>query len=233
MEELKLKYYIASPGFNETQLKRISQVEKQLKDKKMDFFSPFSHSGKLQLGKDQEINKLAVKILYDENIKEISNSNRMIAIVDDFDKGTAFEVGFFIGLYAEDLALINERLLIIGKNSQEFSKMLTGVIKKWHKGVDKLEGELAIIDTTEKTIDKYIFMGILAANTHPILTYSSSPLETNLMTSCATLCHYEKQGKLDDLSAMAESIEDYDDLIDKFGEELFNLSHLKLAKKIE
>lgn len=233
MDKFNLRYYIASPGFNENQLKRIKEVEKQLTDKKVEFFSPFTHGGSLKLGKDLEMNKLAVKLLYDENIKEISNCNRLIAIVDDFDKGTAFEVGFFIGLHAENLALINERLLIIGKKSQEFSKMLTDTIEDWSEDKDQLRGRLAIIDTTEKTIDKYIFMGILAANDYPILTYSSSPLETNLMTSCATLCHYESRGKLDDLNTMLRSITDYTDLVDKLGGELFNLSHLKLAKKIE
>lgn len=229
----ELRYYIASPGFNKKQLDRIAKVEEQLNGAKANYFSPFSHSGKLQLGKDPELNKLAVKLLYDENIKEITNCNRMIAIVDDFDKGTAFEVGFFIGNIVDDLAEISERLLIIGSKSEEFSTILSGVINYYLSNSHNFDESIPVVDITEKTMDKYILMGILSANSIPIVSFSSTELESNLMTSCATMIHYQQKGKMDDIHSVKKSIEAYEDLLAHFNNELFNLSHLKLAKKVE
>lgn len=231
MEEYKLRYYIASPGFNQEQLGFIHQVEATLDAKQVDYFSPFTHGGTLRLGSDMELNKLNVKLLFDENIKEIKNCNRMIALVNDLDKGTAFEIGYFIGEHVRDLEWINEHLLLLGKLSGEMSEYILNVIRSY-SWEDIVTSPLAYIDISNKTMDRYILLGLLNALNVPVMTVSTTELESNLMTSCSVMRHkqIDKSESFEGLMNVQESA--YSLYADS-SKELFNLHHLKLAKKIE
>jgi len=123
------KYYIASPGFNDKQLSRIKEIESFLDEKKIHYYSPFTHGGKFKLTNDKELNKVKVKTFFDENIEHIKSSDRMFAIVSEEDKGTAFEVGYLIGYCDLDKNEIAKRLILIDDVDEKFSKICDEVIQ--------------------------------------------------------------------------------------------------------
>jgi len=151
-----MRYYIASPGFNYEELKRISQVENSLGEKcqtnkEFSYFSPFTHGGSLNLTGDAELDKLKVQILFDENIKEIDKADKIIGIVDEFDKGTAFEIGYMIGRADCQLDEINRRLLLVGKLSHIYSEFIHKAIKNFSSLLGH-NASFTVIDITKKEV---------------------------------------------------------------------------------
>lgn len=118
--------YIASPLFNKPQINRIRDVEEMLSGLKIPYFSPRSITVDLsKLSQDLELKKLAIKGIFDNNIDHLDASETLVAILDWFDIGTLFEVGYFIAVFnplSSDLEFYNNLnkslTLLINKESE-------------------------------------------------------------------------------------------------------------------
>lgn len=174
-------YYIASPGFNDNQLQKISDVEKMLDGFRLDYFSPFKEGDKLDMkNPDTDLVKLNIKCIFDKNIDNINKASHLIAIVDDFDKGTAFEIGHFAKKC--DPVTLSSRLLLLGKKAEEVSEELNKIIYA--------KSNSNKFDLDNKDLATYLRLGYMY-DTCKIYTYSKERLSSNVMTACAVTFHYQ------------------------------------------
>jgi nucleoside 2-deoxyribosyltransferase len=87
-----IKVYIASPFFNPIQLERVKWIEETLDELGINFFSPRSF-GTLQ-GMTIEEKRISSKKIYNSNVDNIKDCNVFLAVLDDKDTGTIFELGY-------------------------------------------------------------------------------------------------------------------------------------------
>lgn len=88
--------YIAGPFFNDDQVKVIQRIEMLLKDKGINYFSPRSEGVLLDLN---EVDRQAAKHdIYLKNVEMICECDHMIAVIDDRDIGTIWEMGYATAL---------------------------------------------------------------------------------------------------------------------------------------
>lgn len=94
---MKDKVYIASGFFTPEALNKVIATEEGLGKEGIDFFSPRTVTADLSPNNpDREKN---AKMLFDKDLEEIHNCNKMHAILDEsYDQGTLFEIGYFFGL---------------------------------------------------------------------------------------------------------------------------------------
>jgi len=86
------KVYIASPFFTPIQLAKVEWIEKMLGDLGIDFFSPRSF-GTLQSMTIEEKREASKKI-YNSNVDNIRGCTVLLAVLDEKDTGTIFELGY-------------------------------------------------------------------------------------------------------------------------------------------
>ncbi|WP_232790053.1 nucleoside 2-deoxyribosyltransferase [Bacillus sp. SN10] len=83
-----LKVYLASPFFNEEEIERVAFVEKTLRAKGLEVFSPREHQNEhLEFG-----SKEWRKATFDNDVKEILKCDIIVA-VHSLDSGTNWELG--------------------------------------------------------------------------------------------------------------------------------------------
>ena len=85
--------YIAAPFFNREQILFVEEIENALKNKKLKYFSPM-REGVILKDLSPKERQLNAKKVYSSNINGIIYSHAMIAVIDDFDPGTIFEIGY-------------------------------------------------------------------------------------------------------------------------------------------
>ena len=88
-----MKVYIASPFFNEEQLKPVIELEELLDELGVQFHSP-RQVGVLKEMTEEQRGQVAGN-MFDSNIYQMDKANIIIAILDSPDSGTAFEHGYF------------------------------------------------------------------------------------------------------------------------------------------
>ena len=115
--------YIAGPFFNEEQLTLIKQIEEYLEISNIDFFSPRS-AGSLKDMSDAD-KKKKFDDIYDSNIHNMYVAQTMIAVIDDYDPGTVFEMGYFTRLKSE---FPDKRLITISNKNYGINIMLKNAI---------------------------------------------------------------------------------------------------------
>lgn len=87
-----LKVYLASPFFNPRQVEKLHIVEKLLEtDLKLKVYSPSRDGIKLDIKTSTYEDRLAT---FNDNVKNIDNADIVVAIVDELDTGTLWEVGY-------------------------------------------------------------------------------------------------------------------------------------------
>lgn len=96
-----LKVYIAAPFFNEEQLDVVRKIELLLEREGVDFFSPRSEGILKDLNVEQR--KLEMGRLFRSNVDHMDWCTHCVAVVDDYDTGTVWEMGY---LYATHKKLI-------------------------------------------------------------------------------------------------------------------------------
>ncbi len=84
--------YIAGPFFNEEQVALIVRIENALKAAGIWYFSPRLKGVLVDATPEQRV-EMADKI-YQSNVNNIISAGGMIAVIDNFDPGTMFEVGY-------------------------------------------------------------------------------------------------------------------------------------------
>lgn len=85
------KIYLASPFFNEKQIDRVETLLKNLKESGFKVFSPM-HDSKFKLSATPS--KEDAMEVFNDNIKNIDESGAVVAIIDERDSGTEFEIGY-------------------------------------------------------------------------------------------------------------------------------------------
>jgi nucleoside 2-deoxyribosyltransferase len=89
----KMKIYIAAPFFNPEQLATVEAVERLLDGKEAyQYFSPRSEGILQEMTEAERI--ASMQRIFNSNVKEMTDCNFMIAILDQGDTGTTWELGF-------------------------------------------------------------------------------------------------------------------------------------------
>ena len=85
------RVYLASPFFNEEQVRRVNVVrDTLLADGGIDVYSPM-HDSKFKLSSKPNISE--AKLVFDDNVNNILKADVVVAILDGCDVGTYFEIG--------------------------------------------------------------------------------------------------------------------------------------------
>ena len=96
------RVYIAAPFFNEDQLKTVKFLEDMLQVNKIEFFSPRSEGTLKQMDHEERRSKMGQ--LFESNIDHMDWCTHAIAVIDGYDKGVLFEMGY---LFAEGKTIIS------------------------------------------------------------------------------------------------------------------------------
>ena len=100
----KYDFYLASPFFNDEQIKREETIKKTLRGYGFSVYAPREHGIVGSLASQE-----AVTSTFDSNVEAINNSKMVLAITDGKDMGTIWEAGYAYGnnipivYYAETL----------------------------------------------------------------------------------------------------------------------------------
>ncbi len=114
---MKYDFYLASPFFNDEQRKRERKICTTLRTFGYSVFAPFENGVLNAEATEEDRNKIFV-----ENVENIKNSDRIIAITDGKDIGTIWEAGYGYGIgkeiiyYAETLGN-NPFNVMLGKSA--------------------------------------------------------------------------------------------------------------------
>jgi len=85
------KLYLASPWFNENQKKTMDKIYNILLFEKFDVFAPFYNG--LVVNKNNDSLETRKKA-FDINVCSIDDCSLVVAVIDDWDSGTMFEIGY-------------------------------------------------------------------------------------------------------------------------------------------
>lgn len=92
--------YIAAPLFNSENLDLIKGIERLIDGRSgEEFFSPREYG----VIKDEKMTPSRMKRIFDMNIRMIEECDKMIAVTDDYDPGTIFEMGLASGYEGIDI----------------------------------------------------------------------------------------------------------------------------------
>lgn len=143
--------YIAGPFFNETQLEFIKSIECVCIEREISYFSPRTYGVLIDLTPEERI--AATKDIYDMNIKKIKDCNVMVAVIDDFDTGTVFEMG-----YATSLKHLfpSRRVISITNNNYGMNVMLRESVDAHLRGLENLGDCLALATKRLLVGDKFM-----------------------------------------------------------------------------
>lgn len=81
--------YIAAPLFTADNLDVIKRIEELLDDREEDYFSPREYG----VIKGEPMTSYRMKRIFDMNIRMLRSCKKLIAVTDDYDPGTIFELG--------------------------------------------------------------------------------------------------------------------------------------------
>ena len=94
-----MEIYLAGPFFNETEVKNMEILEKELTDNGIEFYSP--RQGKYSVmyseamrGSDAKLKDYYAWLVYKDNLDNLDNCNIVLAVVDNRDTGTMWELGY-------------------------------------------------------------------------------------------------------------------------------------------
>ena len=84
------RIYIAGPLFKDSHIDVIKSIESLLDEADIPYFSPREFG----VIANELMTKKRMKRIYDMNIDMVAQCDTMIAIIDDRDTGTVFEIGY-------------------------------------------------------------------------------------------------------------------------------------------
>lgn len=133
------KIYIAAPLFNEKEIAVIEKIKKCLSELNINFYSP---KDEFQFKKGDPSEN--AKQCYNSNINAMNTCSHMIAVIDDFDPGTVFEIGYFIGFSKPVIAysdikgrglnlMLAQACIDFANNKNELKNTLTNIIENKHE----------------------------------------------------------------------------------------------------
>lgn len=116
---MQRRIYIAAPFFNDAQLHQVQLVEKMLIELHAPFHSPRSTGVLIEMAQ-AERERAAPKI-FNSNVEEMCACTAIVALLDDKDTGTTWELGFG---YALKRLLPQYKLLGVQLNGKPCNVML-------------------------------------------------------------------------------------------------------------
>jgi nucleoside 2-deoxyribosyltransferase len=138
-----MRVYIAAPFFNEEQLKTVKFLEDMLNVNGIEFFSPRSEGTLNQMSPEERKEKMGD--VFESNIGHMDWCTHAVAVIDGYDKGVLFEMGY---LYATDKPIVSYT-----NNYQGINVMLNEAIECHCEGVVDVISALNGDCITEKTGD--------------------------------------------------------------------------------
>ena len=161
-----MKIYIASPFFNDEEVRRVKEMEKFLENRGYDVYSPMRDGIMLTPDATQE-DRLQV---FNENVENVFDCDLMMVIVATKDTGTSVELGMKYAqwkcrqlkfeqlknddpeiLTRHDYQLMSQetpRIITFADNGTEVNVMLLGAVLKHCKSWDELSEYLDYVDET-------------------------------------------------------------------------------------
>ena len=138
-----IKTYIASPFFNGVQLRVVEQIERMLKENNIRYYSPRSEGVLQNMTPDDKA--IHMGEIFKKNVEEMEWATHMIAVIDNYDIGTVWEMGYFfksgkeIITYSDNYyginVMLNESIKGHCINMEDIIPTLLGDFKT-HKGSD-------------------------------------------------------------------------------------------------
>lgn len=86
------KVYIAAPFFNAKQLTLVKAIEGELTDLAVEYYSPRVGGILMELSAEEKTQSKGQ--IYKDNVDQIDSCTHMIAVIDDRDVGTIWEMGY-------------------------------------------------------------------------------------------------------------------------------------------
>lgn len=137
-----MKIYLASPFFNEEQIVVVKRLEDIIENADCDLISP-RQSGLVLMNMTAEDRKEFAKLVFKTNCFDIDICDAVVAVIDDRDTGTIWEMGY---AHAKAKPIYSFTNCDYGVNV-----MLTGCIRGHARGYDALERMLEKITTDGDT----------------------------------------------------------------------------------
>jgi len=131
-----MRYYIAAPFFNQTQLQRVIEVENLLTIMQVEFFTPRLYGVIKDMSEADRLKNM--RGIYDMNIMMLHRCDGMIALVDDKDTGTIFELGYAVAIKLKG----DRKIITLSFENKPVNVMLAFGIDTHCKGIDELQTHL-------------------------------------------------------------------------------------------
>ena len=97
--------YLASPFFNEEQLNFVKELEEAFDIAGISYFSPRSEGVLIEMTPEEKEKKMTE--IFESNVKHIAQANLVVAVIDDWDTGTVWEMGFAYGINIPIMTISN------------------------------------------------------------------------------------------------------------------------------
>lgn len=122
----KPRIYLASPFFNEKQIERIEGVEEALDNLGFDVFSPRKVKYSEEFGTFEWRDKV-----YRTNVEHIQRADFVVAIYDEEDSGTMWEIGYAIASF--------KKVIVVKHTDQPVNLMISDSCHAFVHGPEGVE----------------------------------------------------------------------------------------------
>ncbi len=139
--------YIAAPFFNAKQIDFVMAIEHILEEYDLEYFSPRSFGVIKHLSEEQKANR--IKKIYDCNVEKICESDMLIAVIDDLDTGTIWEMGYATAL---DIDIIS-----ISNHDHGLNVMLANSVRAHIKDIEDIPNAVANKEYSGFLVEKGIY----------------------------------------------------------------------------
>lgn len=153
MQSNKIKVYIAAPFFNEVQINSVSEIEFILSIYNIEHFSPRS-TGILRDMNETDRRKKS-DYIFKRNIEEMHSCNIIIAVIDDKDIGTIFEIGYFSALKKYDW----KKIITFTNENFGLNVMIQKTVDAHIHGISQLRElffKISMNGIIDNTFDKFL-----------------------------------------------------------------------------
>jgi len=213
---MKYNNYIASPFFNDDDLKRIKEVEYTLDEVKSTYYSPKDSGIILNKNLSADMKKIQGRRILDSNVDAMKDCNKMICLLHRKDSGTLFELGWWVAQYIDPVSSylsskekqlkgLNSSLLILDpieellNDYHNFLKLVELKDEVAHFSVQILTNyddlvidcnKIYVLNVDNKPGISYILRGFLYYHDIPFYTYSTNNQDASIITSAAGLGNF-------------------------------------------
>jgi nucleoside 2-deoxyribosyltransferase len=133
-----MRIYLASPFFNKDQIAVVERLETIIQNKGLDLISP-RQSGLILKDMTAEDKVKYASIIFSTNLEDIEKADAIVAVIDDRDTGTIWEMGYGHARFKPIYSFTNKDYGV--------NVMLSGCVKGHARGFDQFERMAELIAT--------------------------------------------------------------------------------------